>query len=68
MHLAVGPLMEVPADIEFHPIVSCAPVVITRGHPLVGLKKPTLQDINRYPPSSFGVRHSEGHCGKAGLT
>ncbi len=47
---AVGPLMDVPADVEFHPIVSYDPVVITcRGHPLVRKKKLTLADISRYP-------------------
>jgi DNA-binding transcriptional LysR family regulator len=47
---AVGPLMQVPADIEFHPIVSYDPVVITcLGHPLVREQKLTLQDISRYP-------------------
>ena len=47
---AVGPLMEVPADIEFHPIVSYDPVVITcLGHPLARQKKLTLEDISRYP-------------------
>ena len=47
---AVGPLMGVPADIEFHPIVSYDPVVITPvGHPLARHKKFTLEDISRYP-------------------
>ena len=47
---AVGPLMVVPADIDFHPIVSYEPVVITCvGHPLVGRKRLTLKDISRYP-------------------
>jgi DNA-binding transcriptional LysR family regulator len=47
---AVGPLMEVPADIEFHPIVSYDPVVITcLGHPLARQNKLTLEDISRYP-------------------
>jgi DNA-binding transcriptional LysR family regulator len=46
---AVGPLMVVPEDIEFHPIVSYEPVVITRlGHPLA-YKRLTLKDISRYP-------------------
>ena len=48
--VAVGPLMDVPADIDFHPIVSYEPVVITCvGHPLVGRKRLTLEDISRYP-------------------
>jgi DNA-binding transcriptional LysR family regulator len=47
---AVGPLTEVPADLEFHPIVSYDPVVITcLGHPLMRLKKLTLEGISRYP-------------------
>jgi DNA-binding transcriptional LysR family regulator len=46
---AVGPLMSIPDDIDFHPIVSYEPVVITcRGHPLA-FKKLTLKDISRYP-------------------
>lgn len=50
VNFAVGPLMDVPADVEFHPIVSYDPVVITcRGHPLVRKKKLTLADISRYP-------------------
>ncbi|HEX9048892.1 MAG TPA: LysR family transcriptional regulator [Verrucomicrobiae bacterium] len=47
---AVGPLMEVPADIEFHPIVFYEPVVITcLGHPLAHQKKLTLEAIGKYP-------------------
>src|SRR5579859_3073736 len=46
---AVGPLMAVPEDIEFHPIVSYEPVVITcPGHPLA-FKKLSLKEISRYP-------------------
>jgi DNA-binding transcriptional LysR family regulator len=47
---AVGPVKDVPGDIEFHPVVSYDPVVITcRGHPLVSRKRLTLEDISRYP-------------------
>jgi DNA-binding transcriptional LysR family regulator len=47
---AVGPLMQVPADIEFHPMVSYVAVVITcPGHPLARQKKLTLEEISRYP-------------------
>ena len=47
---AVGPLMQVPADIEFHPIISYEPVVITSiAHPLVYKDKLTLEEISRYP-------------------
>jgi len=46
---AVGPLMSVPEDIAFHPIVSYEPVVITcLGHPLA-YKKLSLKEISRYP-------------------
>lgn len=46
---AVGPLMNVPDDIEFHPVVSYEPVVITcLGHPLA-YKKLSLKEISRYP-------------------
>lgn len=47
---AVGPLQEVPEDIEFHPIVSYEAVAITcLGHPLSCQKKLTLKEISRYP-------------------
>lgn len=46
---AVGPLMTVPDDVDFHPIVSYEPVVITcLGHPLA-YKKLSLKEISRYP-------------------
>ena len=46
---AVGPLMFVPDDIEFHPVVSYEPVVITcLGHPLA-YKRLSLKEISRYP-------------------
>jgi DNA-binding transcriptional LysR family regulator len=48
--VAVGPLMDVPADVEFHPIVSYGPVVITcLGHPLSRQRILTLEQISRYP-------------------
>ena len=47
---AVGPLNQTPEDIEFHPIVSYDPVVITcRGHPLALKEKLTLAEISQYP-------------------
>lgn len=47
---AVGPLPTVPADIEFHPMVSYEAVVITcLGHPLARKKKLRLEDISQYP-------------------
>jgi DNA-binding transcriptional LysR family regulator len=46
---AVGPLMTVPEDIEFHPIVSYEPVIITCiGHPLA-YKRLSLKEISHYP-------------------
>lgn len=46
---AVGPLMMVPEDIEFHPVVSYEPVIITCvGHPLA-YKRLSLKEISRYP-------------------
>jgi DNA-binding transcriptional LysR family regulator len=42
--------MQVPADIEFHPMVSYEAVVITcLGHPLARKRKLSLEDISRYP-------------------
>src|SRR5213593_2791094 len=47
---AVGPLMQVPDDIDFHPVVSYDPVVITcLGHPLANQKRLALKEISRYP-------------------
>ncbi len=47
---AVGPMLEVPEDIEFHPVVSYDPVLITcLGHPLGKKRRITLEDISRYP-------------------
>jgi DNA-binding transcriptional LysR family regulator len=47
---AVGPLAPVPADLEFHPIVSYDPVVITcRGHPLALQEALKLEEISHYP-------------------
>ncbi len=46
---AVGPLGMVPEDLEFHPIVSFEPVVITAlNHPLA-YKPLSLKEISRYP-------------------
>lgn len=47
---AVGPLLEVPEDIAFHPIVSYDPLLITpQGHPLANKLRVTLEDIGKYP-------------------
>jgi DNA-binding transcriptional LysR family regulator len=46
---AVGPVPTLPADIEFHPVVSYEPVIITcREHPL-SCRRLTLKEISRYP-------------------
>jgi DNA-binding transcriptional LysR family regulator len=47
---AVGPMLEVPEDLEFRAMLSYEPVVITcLGHPLAKKKAPSLEDISRYP-------------------
>lgn len=47
---AVGPMIEVPDDLEFHPMFSYEPVVITCvGHPLARKKVITLADLTQYP-------------------
>jgi len=46
----VGPLLDTPEDIEFHPIVDYEPVLITpKGHPLA--KRDTIlpRHISKYP-------------------
>jgi DNA-binding transcriptional LysR family regulator len=57
---AVGPLLDVPEDLEFYPIVSYHHVLITcLRHPLVGKRKLTLKDISRYalvlPPRNLST-------------
>jgi DNA-binding transcriptional LysR family regulator len=47
---AVGPMFETPADIQFHPLVTYEPMLITRpDHPLAGQSRVTLKDIAKYP-------------------
>jgi DNA-binding transcriptional LysR family regulator len=46
----VGPLLDIPADIEFEPVVVFDPVVITAAkHPLSKLRKVTLKHIGKFP-------------------
>ncbi len=46
----VGPLLDTPPDLEFEPIVSFDPVLITSGsHPLSKRRSVTLKQISRYP-------------------
>jgi DNA-binding transcriptional LysR family regulator len=47
--IAVGSMLDIPADIEYSPFVTYNPVLITPpGHPLTHKKKLTLQDIGEY--------------------
>ncbi|MFP6584101.1 MAG: LysR family transcriptional regulator [Candidatus Hydrogenedentota bacterium] len=46
----VGPMLDIPEDIEFHPIVSYEPLLITeKGHPLAKLKQISPRQISKYP-------------------
>ncbi len=47
---AVGPMLDTPPDIVFHPLLTYEPMLITRhDHPLAKRKRVTLKDISRYP-------------------
>jgi len=47
---AIGPMLDTPPDITFHPIVTYEPMLITRlDHPLAAKKQPSLKDIAKYP-------------------
>ncbi|MEX0613426.1 MAG: LysR family transcriptional regulator [Pirellulales bacterium] len=47
---AVGPMFDTPPDIEFHPLVTYEPMLITRhDHPLASQTRVTLKDIAKYP-------------------
>jgi DNA-binding transcriptional LysR family regulator len=47
--LAVGSMLEVPADIDYHPFVTFDPTLITPlGHPLAELPEVRLPDISPY--------------------
>lgn len=47
---AIGPMLDTPPDIKFHPIVTYEPMLITRpDHPLAKKKSVTLKDVARYP-------------------
>ena len=48
--LAVGPMLDTPPDIVFHPMVTYDPMLITAlDHPLAHRKRIALKDIARYP-------------------
>ncbi len=47
---AVGPMIETPSDIVFHPLFTYEPILITcLEHELAKRKRVTLKDISRYP-------------------
>ena len=47
---AVGPMFETPSDIQFHPLVTYEPMLISRrDHPLAQQSRVTLKDIAKYP-------------------
>src|SRR3990172_4964343 len=47
---AIGPMLDTPPDITFHPIVTYEPRLITRhDHPLAQMKRISLKDIAKYP-------------------
>jgi DNA-binding transcriptional LysR family regulator len=47
---AVGPMLDAPPDIVFHPVVTHEPMLITRrDHPLAQRKRIGLKDISKYP-------------------
>jgi len=47
---AVGPMLQVPPDVAFTPLLSYAPVLIApRGHALAGRKRVTLEQIREWP-------------------
>jgi DNA-binding transcriptional LysR family regulator len=50
VEFAVGPLLDVPEDITFYPILSYETVLITaQGHPLASKRRVTLKDISTHP-------------------
>lgn len=47
---AVGPMLDTPPDITFHPLVTYEPMLITRlDHPLAKKKRISLKDIAKFP-------------------
>lgn len=59
---AVGPMLGVPDDIWYTPLISYEPVLITPlGHPLTAKSRVSLQDISLYslimPPQSMSTRN-----------
>lgn len=59
---AVGPMLEVPSDIWYKPMISYEPVLITPlDHPLAAKNKVSLEDLRPYslimPPQSMSTRN-----------
>lgn len=59
---AVGSMLEIPDDLEYDPIVTYNPVIITPlNHPLSKMKKISIQDIGKYglilPPRHLSTWH-----------
>jgi DNA-binding transcriptional LysR family regulator len=47
---AVGPMLDTPPDILFHPVVTYEPMLITsKDHPLAKRKRIGLKDVSKYP-------------------
>ncbi len=47
---AVGPMLDTPHDILFHPVVTHEPMLITnKDHPLAKRKRIGLKDVSKYP-------------------
>jgi len=47
---AVGPMLDTPPDITFHPLVTFEPMLIMRrDHPLANRTRVSLKDIAKYP-------------------
>lgn len=47
---AVGPMLDTPSDIVFHPLVTYETMLVTRlDHPLAAQARVTLKDIAQYP-------------------
>lgn len=50
LDFAVGPMWETPPDIDFHPLFTFEPMLITcRGHPLAQRKRIAMKDLADYP-------------------
>ncbi|MFV2067685.1 MAG: LysR substrate-binding domain-containing protein, partial [Pirellulales bacterium] len=48
--LAVGPMLDAPPDIRFHPVVTYQPMLITaKDHPLARRKRIGLKEIAKFP-------------------